>query len=143
MYVETILRNKGANVITVLATATVTQAARIFREHGIGAVVVVDEQESLVGIFSERDIVRGIDMQGAATMTLPLANLLTREVITITASMSIDEAMQLMTENRVRHLPVMDGDRLAGIISIGDLVKRKIETSEHEAAELREYITNG
>lgn len=143
MYVETILRNKGADVITVSPEATVTEAARIFREHGIGAVVVLDDQGALVGIFSERDIVRGIDTQGVATMTLPLSNLLTREVITITAEMAVDEAMQLMTEERVRHLPVMDGDRLAGIISIGDLVKRKIETSEHEAEELRNYIANG
>lgn len=141
MYVETILREKGSDVIAVSPTVTVTEITRVFREHQIGAVVVVDEEEALVGIFSERDIVRGIDMHGSAALTLPIANLLTRDVITIASSMTIDEAMQIMTDRRIRHLPVIEDEGLIGIISIGDLVKQKIESSEHEAEELRNYIT--
>lgn len=142
MYVENLLREKGSDVVTVTPLATVTQVARIFREHRIGAVVVVNQDDTLRGVFSERDIIRGIDMKGPAALTLPLDTLLPRETQTVSPDTTVESAMALMTERRVRHLPVMSGAAIIGIISIGDLVKSKITETESEAEELRNYIAS-
>ena len=141
MQVENILQSKGRAVHTVAARATIAEAVDILNTRRIGAVVVVDNGK-VVGILSERDIVRHLGKDWASLAARPVSELMTKDVVTASRLATVAEVMEKMTERRIRHLPVLDGAELVGIISIGDVVKRKIEETEQEAIALKEYIAS-
>ncbi|MGK7868755.1 CBS domain-containing protein [Falsiroseomonas sp. E2-1-a20] len=141
MTIAIILHRKGTTVISVGANDDVGSVARVLAENRIGAALVRDSAGDVLGIVSERDIVRVVGEHGAASVTMPVAELMTRALHTVTPRTRIPEALALMTDRRVRHLPVMEEDgSLAGMVSIGDLVKARIEEALHEAEELRHYV---
>jgi CBS domain-containing protein len=140
MLVAQIIKEKGDLVFTISPEETVSEAAALLDQRKVGAMVVVDEKGAVVGILSERDVVRTVAMQGAEGLYQPVSSCMTRDVIFALPGESVDALMARMTDRRVRHLPVLDEGRLAGIVSIGDLVKRKIAESEAEAESLKAYI---
>jgi CBS domain-containing protein len=142
MTVQAILQSKGAQVVSVSPGDTVGNVARVLADRRIGA-VLVREQGKVVGVFSERDIVRGLARYGAQSLDRPVSDLMTHDVITCKPAESVHDVMERMTARRVRHLPVIDNGQLIGIVSIGDLVKERIEEAEREAQDLREYIKAG
>jgi len=139
MSVATILAGKGNSVISLPADATLLTAAETLSSHKIGAVLVMDG-EAVLGVLSERDLVRVLAKNGGAALDAPASTMMTRDVITCGPGHTIAEVMELMTEKRIRHLPVLEDGRLAGMISIGDVVKERIAETEREAATLREFI---
>jgi CBS domain-containing protein len=143
MTVAWILKDKGRNVLSVLPGTSVNEAVTVLAKNRIGAVVVADEQHRVVGIVSERDIVRILATQGAAALEEPVSEHMTRPVVTCSEHHSIDWLMEEMTSRRFRHLPVTDQGRLAGIVSIGDVVKIKLALAESEAAQMRQYFVAG
>lgn len=143
MHVEQILARKGRDVVSVAAGTTVGEAARIMAEKRIGAVLVRGETGIVAGILSERDVVRGMAAAGDDCTGLTVDSLMTRDVEVCEPADSIDQIMRVMTERRFRHLPVMDGNVLVGMISIGDVVKDRIAEIEVEAEAMRAYIVNG
>lgn len=142
MAVAHILRQKGATVITVRPADSVQSIVDILARHRIGAVVVVDEAGAIAGIVSERDVVRAMagDLAGVASRTA--GDIMTAKVVTCTPADSEADLMQMMTESRIRHLPVVANGRLAGMVSIGDVVKLRIETMEAEADQMKSYIAS-
>ena len=142
MTVAAILREKGAEVYTVATDATLADAVRRLAEQKIGALLALRGGE-VAGVLSERDVVRCLARHGGAALTLTVSHAMSSPVVTITPQASVDQAMELMTERRFRHLPVVEDGRLVGIVSIGDLVKRRIDAAEREAAMLKDYITAG
>jgi len=143
MYVDTILKKKGDTVVTVEPDCVVSKAAQILHENRIGAALVRDAAGTIVGILSERDIVRGVALKQADCLKMTVGDLMTHPVISCAPTDSIDQIMELMTERRIRHLPVMDRGELLGIISIGDVVKQRIAEIEHESEALKQYISAG
>jgi len=142
MIVEDILRTKGRKVHTVETGQTVVEAVELLNGANIGALVVLDAAGDLAGILSERDIVRRLSATPAALMTMKVGDCMTGSPHTCRGADTIDQVMMSMTEKRIRHLPVHEDGQLLGLISIGDVVKRKIEEIEHEAASLRDYIAS-
>ncbi|MBB4210847.1 inosine-5-monophosphate dehydrogenase [Rhodothalassium salexigens] len=142
MTVAHILADKSAEVVSVSPDESVLAAVGLLHERRIGAVLVC-EGETVHGIFSERDVVRGLAREGPACLDRPVASLMTADVQTCRPDQPIVEVMGLMTDRRIRHLPVTTDDRLVGIVSIGDLVKRRIAEAQDEAEALRTYITAG
>ena len=142
MSVSEILSGKGRAVITARPEDALHDVSKILAEKKIGAIVVRDDKEEVCGITSERDIVRQIARGGADALQDPVSKCMTRDVIFCTESDTINEVMEKMTQGRFRHLPVMNNGRLVGIISIGDVVKRKIEQVERDAEELKRYIAS-
>lgn len=141
MVIGSILRRKGGQVVSVGAQDEVGTIARILSDARIGAVLVRDTGGDVLGIVSERDIVRCIAAHGTAAVPLPASALMTRVLHTVTPRTKVTEALELMTDRRVRHLPVIEEDgSLAGMVSIGDLVKARIDEALHEAEELRHYV---
>ena len=140
MQVENILQSKGHHVHTVPADASIAEAVRVLNAHRIGAVVAVDSSGNVRGILSERDIVRRLGGDPVALLEAPVSSAMTTNVITCTRSISVSELMEQMTRYRIRHMPVVESGILVGIISIGDVVKRKIEETEQEAQALKQYI---
>jgi CBS domain-containing protein len=140
--ISKILKNKGSEVVSVAPNDTVLAVSRVLTERGIGAALVRDAAGALLGIISERDIVRGMANQGQGTTQLPAERLMTRDLVTVTPQTPVSEAMELMTRRRVRHLPVLENGQLRGMVSIGDLVKLRIDEAEHEAAELKAYVVS-
>jgi len=140
MNVETILRNKGRRVATIRADATLAEAVDLLRQYGIGALVVSDDGTSVDGILSERDIVSALARYGTELMELAVADIMTRAVVTCAPDDPIAELMAEMTNRRVRHFPVVRNGRLCGIVSIGDLVKSRLDEIEYEASSLRSFI---
>jgi CBS domain-containing protein len=140
MLVSQILNQKGASVFTCSPQETLLAAAAVLHSRKVGALVVLDEQDHVAGIVSERDIVRTMAQQGALALSMPIVSCMTRDVVYAEPNESIDALMARMTDRRIRHLPVCKGDRLLGIVSIGDLVKAKIAEAEAEAQELKAYI---
>jgi CBS domain-containing protein len=138
--VHAILSRKGADVVTIEPNATVAQAAKVLSERRIGAVVVTGADRRVVGILSERDIVRALGAQGARVLETAVADMMTRKVVTCTQQDSLAELMEQMTQGKFRHVPVVDQGQLVGIISIGDVVKSRLEEMESESAAMREYI---
>jgi CBS domain-containing protein len=141
MIVAMILEQKGHNVVTIGARATIGEVVSLLGEHKIGAIVVVENIDEIVGIISERDIVRAIAKSGPEILTEPVGSIMTSEVMTCEDNETINEVMARMTRGRFRHLPVEKNGRLTGIISIGDVVKARIEEVEREAEEMRSYIS--
>lgn len=142
MKVEHILRSKGADVFAVSDATTVKEAIDLLGEKNIGAVVVKDKGGSVSGIFSERDVVRRLKSEGPDVLSRPVSDCMTKNPFTCTLDTSLDELMGVMTKKRIRHMPVIHDGKLAGIVSIGDVVKRKIDDIEREAAMLKEYIAS-
>ncbi len=142
MQIKHILREKGREVIGILGDATLSEAARLLARRRIGALVVRDAQGGLAGILSERDVVRAVAEESVAALARPVSAYMTRDVATCGETDSIDDLMEMMTQGRFRHVPVLDRDeRLVGIVSIGDVVKSRIAETVREAATLREYIS--
>ena len=143
MLISAILSNKGDNVISVTGEMTILDVTGVLRQHRIGAVLVREPDGVIDGVLSERDIVRGLASEGAAILTQPVRTLMTREIITCKPSEDVGTALAIMTKNRIRHLPVLEGGTLLGMVSIGDLVNARIQESLLEAESLREYIATG
>lgn len=140
MTVRQILDEKGRDVVTVSPTMTTEDAARHLAEHRIGAVIVTAVSGKIAGILSERDIVRAMAAKGAAALSAPISSIMTAKVVTCSEEHTVNQVMELMTNGRFRHLPVEKGGKLIGIISIGDVVRRRIEDVEREAEEIKAYI---
>ncbi|MDT7952333.1 MAG: CBS domain-containing protein [Acetobacteraceae bacterium] len=140
MVIAGILKNKGGVILSVLPQTSVADAVQTLAINRIGAVLVVAEAGELLGILSERDIVRSLAENGAGTLDRPASDLMTSNVITATPQTTVAEAMEMMTDGRFRHVPVIDGGKLVGLVSIGDVVKAKIAEAEHEVDSLRSYV---
>ena len=141
MRISDVLRVKGTEVVTVTPDTTVRRLLAVLAEHRIGAVVVSRDGTSVDGIASERDIVRALAKRGAAVMSEPVTAIYTAEVYTVTPQTSLEDVMRMMTVHRVRHAPVVVDGGLRGIVSIGDVVKNRIDELETERAALTDYIT--
>jgi CBS domain-containing protein len=141
MVIGNILRSKGSQVVTVRPGDGVASITRTLAQHRIGAVLVVEADGTVLGIVSERDIVRALAGLGESTLRMTAGQLMTRVLFTVSPSSTVGEALQLMTDRRIRHLPVLEeSGQLAGMVSIGDLVKARIAEAEHAAEELRSYV---
>jgi CBS domain-containing protein len=138
--VKNILSTKSGDVITISPTADVMTAVKLLADRGIGAVVVLGVDNRIVGILSERDIVQALAEHGAAVLTEPVSQLMTREVKTCSEDDTIANLMGRMTTGRFRHLPVMEQGKLVGIVSIGDVVKSRVEEMDQEAKALHDFI---
>jgi CBS domain-containing protein len=138
--VAEILQQKGYSVVTVTTRQKIESVAAVLTENRIGATPVLDENGEMVGIISERDIIRGLSHQGAAVLPLPAEQLMTREVTTCSPADAVVELMETMTNRRIRHLPVVENKRLHGIVSIGDVVKQRLAEAQFELEELRKYV---
>ena len=143
MNVETILRSKGGRVTTIRSDATIANAVEALRQHGIGALVVSDGDGSVDGILSERDVVAALADDGALLLSRPVAEVMTRAVLTCEPQDTVAELMAEMTNRRIRHFPVVENGKLCGIISIGDVVKSRLDEIEFEASSLRSFIAGG
>ena len=141
MYVDAILQQKGHEVVSVDPRESVSNVAALLSRRGIGAVLVQDSSGNAIGIISERDIVRGIASSGAKCLSMSAEELMTTGVISCGPRDTIHSIMSLMTERRIRHMPVMSEHRIVGVISIGDIVKYRITEIETEASALRDYIS--
>ncbi len=135
-----LIGHKGADVVTIHENDSVATAASTLVNKNIGALLVLNDADEIVGILSERDLIYGLESHGADLHAVPVRGLMTEEMIRCRPDDDVNDAMSLMTDRRVRHLPVFDGEELKGIISIGDLVKFRIDEIETEARFLREYI---
>jgi CBS domain-containing protein len=142
MRIADVLRNKGAAVVAINPEATVQELLAGLAEQNIGAMVVVGG-EGVVGIVSERDVVRQLHKHGASLLSRPVSKIMTSTVASCKKSDTVDAVSALMTNNRVRHVPVLDGKKLIGIVSIGDVVKTRMEALEAEQQQLQSYITQG
>ncbi|MFA9565551.1 MAG: CBS domain-containing protein [Acidimicrobiales bacterium] len=143
MRINSILNRKGDDVATVAPERTVADALGLLADHGIGALVVSNDGQTVEGILSERDIVRALAAQGLATLDLPVHQLMTDTVVTCTGEDTVDSLMATMTGKRIRHVPVVEDGVLSGIISIGDVVKHRLGELESETRHLKDYITTG
>lgn len=143
MLLEQILRAKGSDVTVIRSNVTLREAAKLLDEKKIGSVVATHEDGSLVGVLSERDITRQVARNGAAALTMTVADAMTRDVITASLGESLDQGLARMTDRRIRHLPIVEQGELAGLVSIGDLVKWKIRETEAEAEAMKAYIATG
>jgi CBS domain-containing protein len=143
MKVAEILKQKGQDVISVRPTETIETLSHRLRMARIGAMVVLDEGGALVGIISERDVVHGLAEHAARCLKLTVADLMTQRVVTCAPEDSISRIAKIMTENRIRHLPVIEGAKLAGVISVGDVVKNRLEEMSLEANVLRDLAITG
>ncbi len=140
MQVSQILDSKGHEVITIRPEATVAEALRVLWLEGIGALVVTDEIGKVAGMISERDIIRGLAAQGNEFLGEPIEARMETSVITCTPETWVEELMNEMTERRVRHLPVVEDGKLVGIVSIGDILKNRLQELENETCTLRGYL---
>ncbi|MCX7382822.1 MAG: CBS domain-containing protein [Alphaproteobacteria bacterium] len=143
MTVAAILKHKGNAVTSVRPDDTLAVLAVVLAERRIGAVVVLGTEGALLGVASERDIVAALAAHGASALDMAVSDLMTRTVSTVALGTTVAQAMALMTEGRFRHLPVMAGDRVIGIVSIGDVVKARIMAQEGEVESLRAYVAGG
>jgi CBS domain-containing protein len=142
MRIADVLRGKGGAVVTIKPDATVTEMLDGLASHNIGAMVVVGP-DGVKGIVSERDVVRQLHAHGAAVLSLPVEKIMTTLLSTASKSDTVDSLTLLMTENRVRHVPVLEDGKLIGIVSIGDVVKTRMQELESEHEQLQSYITQG
>ena len=140
MTVKTILSSKGRDVTTIDPNATLEAAIALLAQRRIGALVVLGPGSRVIGILSERDIVRVLAAEGAAALNAPLAQVMTRKVSTCSETDTVSTIMEQMTTGKFRHVPVVDQDRLIGIVSIGDVVKHRLKEMERESEALRDYI---
>jgi CBS domain-containing protein len=140
--IDRIITRKGSEVVTITPAATLGQAASLLSEHGIGAVVVSTDGSTVEGILSERDIVRRFAQDdGVGTASVSVASTMTRDVHVAAPSATVDELMETMTNHRIRHVPVVEDGTLIGIVSIGDVVKNRMDELEITTRSLQEYVT--
>ncbi len=142
MKISELLRDRESTIYRIKASDNIASAAVALTDHGVGALLVEDAQGQIVGILSERDIVRGMVPHGADLHDVEVSELMTQNLISCAPSDTVHTAMAMMTDRRIRHLPVFDGDELVGFVSIGDLVKCRIMEVQAEAEAMREYITS-
>ncbi len=140
MHVSEILGRKGNAVATISGAINVAEAVAELKGHGVGALVVSNDGDGVNGILSERDVVRELASQGAGLLDQPVSSIMTADVLTCTPENTAEELMALMTSHRIRHLPVVVDDKLAGIVSIGDVVKARLTDLEEESRHLQGYI---
>ena len=140
MQVANLLATKGRDVATVSKESTVADALTILKERRVGALVVTGDTEPLVGIFSERDVVRDLAEHGVETLSRHVEDLMSSTVTVCDEATSVTDVMKLMTEHRIRHVPVVHDGKLAGIVSIGDVVKARLDELEADKRELIEYV---
>ncbi len=140
MTVRTILGEKGREVVTIEPSASLADAAKLLAQRRIGAVLILGADRRLVGVISERDIVQALATRGATALDEPVSQTMTRKVETCNESETIGSIMERMTKGKFRHVPVVEQGRLVGIISIGDVVKQRLQDMEHESAAMRDYI---
>lgn len=138
MQISDLLRHKGSEVVSILPSETLAAAAKKLTEHRIGALVVRDRLGRIVGMISERDLVNAMTQHGTNALTTPVSEAMTPDVITCRPSDTVRDIMALITVKRIRHLPVCDGDRLLGIVSIGDVLKSRLSEKESELNMLRD-----
>jgi CBS domain-containing protein len=143
MNVETILRGKGDWVATIRPDATIAEAVDMLNRERVGALVVSEDAAEVAGVLSERDIVRALGRHGEDLLSRPVDDIMTRDVITCEPADTVAELMSEMTNRRIRHLPVVVDGRLRGIVSIGDVVKNRLDEVEFEARSLRSFIAGG
>ena len=143
MNVATILAGKGSEIITASTSASLLDIAKTLREHRIGCIVLNDGKGGIAGIVSERDLVRAIADHGHQVLGSPVSKCMTKNVVTCQTSDTINTIMAAMTDGRFRHMPVVEDGELIGVISIGDVVRLRIEEAELEAAAMRDYIATG
>ena len=143
MSVKDILITKGHDIYAVPKSAKLREAIALLNEKNIGVVLVTDSAGKLAGILSERDIIRRSLMQETGFRDELVTESMTQNVLTVAPTASVDDVMEIMTNSHIRHIPVLDGDEIKGLISIGDIVKRIIADAENEAAAMRDYITAG
>lgn len=141
MLISSIVRTKGGDVFTVSAGLTLEAAAQELHRRRVGALVVMTDSGDIGGVFSERDLVREVAKHGGAALQTRVADAMSRTVVTVDPNETVDEALSRMTDRRIRHLPVVAGGKLLGVVSIGDLVKAKIAETEAEADAMKTYIT--
>lgn len=139
--VYSVLKQKGNKVVTAVADQSIASFAALLYAHKIGATPVLDADNHVVGIISERDVIRGIIEHGAAVLTMPVSSLMTKLVSTCSLDDRIGDVLEMITLNRTRHIPVLSNGKLEGIISIGDVVKQLLEEAQYEVHSLRSYIT--
>jgi CBS domain-containing protein len=142
MNVATILKQKGRGVFTTATDKSLLDIAKLLAQHGIGCIVILGNDDKIAGIVSERDLTRAIGQGGPKVLEQPVSDFMTKTVITAREADTVDQLMAEMTTRRFRHMPVVEKDRLIGLVSIGDLVKIQISEIEMEAAATREYITS-
>ncbi len=142
MNVGGILKDKGRNVETASPEATLQEIARVLGTNKIGALIILNKNGKIAGILSERDIVRAVAEGGADALKKPASSFMTHKVVTCSESDTVNQLMESMTQGRFRHLPVVENGKLSGIISIGDVVKRRIALAEFEAEEMKRYISS-
>ena len=140
MSVRAILKIKGHKVVTVRSNATIKEAVAVLTRNKIGAVVVSDDGMSLEGILSERDIINALNRDGGTLLDLTVGDLMTHAVTAAKIDMHIDQVLEMMTAGRFRHMPVVEDGHLAGLVSIGDAVKARLEMLQSETEQLKEYI---
>lgn len=138
--VRDVLDRKGRDVFAVGPEASVYRALELMSEKHVGALMVLDEDRRLIGVVSERDYARKIALQGRSSKETPVRDIMTTRLFSVTPTQAIDDCMALMTERGVRHLPVLDGERLDGVISIGDVVKSKLSQQEFIIDQLEHFI---
>jgi CBS domain-containing protein len=141
MTVRKILEEKGRDVFSMHPDATLVEAAQEMAQRRIGAVVLISDGGDIAGVLSERDIVRMVGTRGPDCLSDSIGSVMTVEVVTCSEETTVNEVMETMTRKRFRHLPVIQGGKLVGMVSIGDIVKRRIEDAEREAEEMRSYIS--
>lgn len=142
MKVDHILQSKGTDVFSVASDDSLSDAVSVLNDKNIGAVLVTDASQNVVGILSERDVVRQMGSHGAEAMHKRVSECMTADPVSCSCEATIDQLMGEMTKRRIRHIPVIEGGALKGLVSIGDVVKRKIEQAEQEAEALKEYIAS-
>lgn len=139
--VRHLLQAKGYDIWSIAPEVSVFEALKLMADRNVGAVLVIDARGDLVGIFSERDYARKVVLKGKTSRDTPVRDIMTEKVVCVRADQSIEECMALMTGKRIRHLPVLDGGDLVGVISIGDVVKAVISEQEFMIEQLANYIT--
>lgn len=143
MTINMILADKGTEVLSIDSSNTLAEAISVLSRRSVGILVATGPDEPLAGVISERDVVRAIDKHGAGVLDQPVSAFMSTELVTVSRETTVVEAMEIMTEKRIRHLPVMEGGKLCGLVSIGDVVKRRIMDTEAEAEALKSYIVAG
>ncbi len=140
MILEQLLKDKGGQVYSIAESATLKECAELLDKRRVGAMVILNEGGGVIGVISERDIVRNIARIGAAALVCTVGDVMTRSVVTAKPGDSIESAMAMMTDRRIRHLPIVEGARMMGVVSIGDLVKWRIAEADAEVSAIRSYI---
>jgi CBS domain-containing protein len=140
VHITQLLRRKGSDVATIDGAESVRTALAMLADRGVGALVVSSDGRTIDGIMSERDVVRALHERGAALLAEPVSSVMTAEVVTCVPGAGVEELARTMTDHRVRHVPVVDGEALVGIVSIGDVVKARLDELENERAHMVDYI---